>query len=89
MQNNRLKLNLTKTNYLIFSPKSDKYKNLNDTNLFETKDYKIERKTHCKYLGIMIDKNVNWKPHINKLKTKLAKAVGILYRIRYYLNKIP
>lgn len=87
MQNNRLKLNLTKTNYLIFSPKSDKYKNLNDTNLFETKDYKIERKTHCKYLGIMIDKNVNWKPHINNLKTKLAKAVGILYRIRYYLNK--
>ena len=87
MQVNHLKLNLTKTNYLLFLPKSNKYKSLDKTKLFKLNNYQIEQKYRCKYLGLIIDSNMNWKPHIEYVKTKLAKSLGIMYRIRYYLNK--
>ena len=41
----------------------------------------------CNYLGMIIDNKLNWKQQIDKIKTKITKTVGILYRIRYYLNR--
>lgn len=87
MQINHLKLNLTKTNYMIFSPKSNKFKTLKLLNFFQNYGTQINQQTHCKYLGIIIDCNLNWKNQILNIQTKLAKAVGILYRVRNYLNK--
>ena len=87
MQINHLKLNLTKTNYMIFSPKSNKFKSLHKLKLFENFDTQITQKSHCKYLGLIIDCNLDWKMHILNLQTKLSKAVGTLYRVRNILNK--
>ena len=87
MQINHLKLNLTKTNYMIFSPKSNKFKILKNLNFFQNYDTQINQQIHCKYLGLIIDNNLNWKNQILNIQTKLAKAVGILYRVRNHLNK--
>ena len=72
---------------MIFSPKSPKFKELNNITLKFDNSSIIKRVTHCKYLGMIIDEKLNWNQHIFKLTKKLAKIVGILYKIRYYVNK--
>ena len=41
-----------------------------------------------KYLGAIIDKNLSWAEHIEIVKSKLLKAIGVLYKTRYFLNKL-
>ena len=49
---------------------------------------KIEPSTHVKYLGILILTTfLNWKFHIDELSTKLSFAVGMLAKIRLYINE--
>ena len=40
-----------------------------------------------KYLGITFDSNLTWKSHINELCLKLSKTVGILSKVRHFVNK--
>ena len=40
-----------------------------------------------KYLGVILDENLSWGPHINYLSLKLRKANGALSKIRYYVPK--
>jgi hypothetical protein len=37
------------------------------------------------YLGILIDKNINWKAHISKISTKLSKVIGIMCKMNNFL----
>jgi hypothetical protein len=39
------------------------------------------------YLGLTIDTNLNWSPHIKDLSSKLSPTVGVLKKARYFLNK--
>ena len=48
---------------------------------------KIEPSSHVKYLGILIDSFLNWNFHIDELSTKLSRAVGMLAKIRRYINE--
>ena len=48
---------------------------------------KIEPSSHIKYLGILIDSFMNWNFHIDELSTKLSCAVGMLAKIRHYINE--
>ena len=40
-----------------------------------------------KYLGILIASFLNWNFHIDELCTKLSCAVGMLAKIRHYINE--
>ena len=40
-----------------------------------------------KYLGINIDKNLNWKQHIHDIAIKLNRANALLSVITNYVNK--
>ena len=42
-----------------------------------------------KYSGVILDNSLNWAEHIEMLKSKLLKAVGVLYKTRYFLNEKP
>ena len=48
---------------------------------------KIEPSSHVKYLGILIDSFLNWNFHIDELSTKLSRSVGMLVKIRHYINE--
>ena len=37
----------------------------------------------CKYLGILIDNQLNFKQHIQLLESKIAKSVGILNKLQH------
>ena len=48
---------------------------------------KIEPSSHVKYLGILIDSFLNCDFHVDELSTKLSRAVGMLAKIRHYINE--
>ena len=41
----------------------------------------------AQYLGVIIDENLNWKPHVQYLQKKLSTAAGIITKMRYYLKE--
>ena len=84
MDKNHLQLNLSKTNYLIFSHNRNKPTNIK---LSTNNNQQIKQVTNCKYLGMTMDSKLNWKLHIEKTENKVAKTIGIMYRIRNFLNK--
>ena len=85
LNSNKLSLNESKSNFVIFHPyqrKLNREVNLkildNDSELVS-----LERKTYVKYLGVLIDGNLSWKHHINYISTKISKGIGIIARLRH------
>ena len=87
LQENHLKLNTKKTKYMIFASEKSTWKNRRNMKIKIGQSEEIEKVDSYTYLGITIDSKLSWKPQINKLRTKLSQALGILYRTRPYLNK--
>ena len=48
-------------------------------------DTEIERVNTFNFIGITLDENVSWKPHISILSNKISKYSGILNRLKRYL----
>jgi len=46
----------------------------------------IQQVSSVKYLGVTFDANLTWKSHIDELCQKLSKTVGILSKLRCYVN---
>ena len=46
----------------------------------------IKQVDSTKYLGIIFDSNLTWKSHINELCLKLSKTVGILSKVRHFVD---
>ena len=46
----------------------------------------MKRVQALKFLGVMIDENINWKCHIDILLNKISKNIGILYKASKFLN---
>lgn len=80
MKSNLLHINIEKCCYIHFNP----YKEISETN-DGSKVYIagkcIEEVTQVRFLGVIIDNQLSWEPHITKLHKKLNSQVGILNRI--------
>ena len=61
-----------------------KYKNIKDIIIGGNK---IEYTNNTKLLGVIIDRKLNWVDHIIYINNKIAKSIGILYKIRHFLDK--
>ena len=46
----------------------------------------LKRVNSTKYLGIVIDEFLDWGAHIRHMKSKIAKCVYLLKRIRTYIS---
>lgn len=82
IQSNNLKLNISKSNYILFQNRS--VKNFIPPLLLDGNPLKQVNQT--KFLGVKIDENLNWRFHIDDVCLKLSKMIGILYRIRHNLT---
>src|SRR5688572_4223251 len=82
---NKLSINLKKTNYILFSGirKKVPFKTLSVT----VDDIKLENVTSAKFLGVIIEKNLNWAEHIHTVENKISKTIGILYKLGKILDK--
>ena len=46
----------------------------------------IKIKSQIKYLGVYIDHHLHWGPQIKHINNKLAKHIGIITKLRHYVN---
>ena len=84
MKCNRLALSISKTNFILFH--SNKMKT-NQSLSIKIDNACINQVDSSKYLGVMFDSNLTWKNRINELCLKLSKTVGILSKLRYFVNR--
>ena len=47
----------------------------------------IERQVFIKFLGGILDENLNWKEHIKYTENKIAKKLGLLYKARPFSER--
>ena len=80
---NKLSLNLTKTNFMIFYPRQKKV-NVNVPLTLE--NTVIKQVMETKFLGVLIDQHLSWKSHIDFVSKKISKSVGIIAKARFYLS---
>ena len=79
---NKLSLNTSKTNYMIFhSPAAS----LSVNAAVKIGNKFISRVKYIKFLGLLLDEHLSWKYHISQLSKKLSRTCGILLKIRKYL----
>ena len=75
---NRLALNISKTNFVIFAAKNKPMQNV--TILINKKA--IQQAQYVKYLGVLIDSQLTFKQHIASVVKKVSRVTGLMYRIR-------
>ena len=84
LQINKLKLNVKKTHFMIFSSGKRKFHYQNKLIMCGDEIEVVEK---TKFLGVIIDTKLNWEDHISYIKKKIAKGIGIISKARKLLNK--
>jgi hypothetical protein len=79
---NKIALNSNKTELVLFKHRSRKLSynlklKLNGRRMYPSQS--------IKYLGVIIDENLNWCHHVNSLSTKFRRANGALSKLRHYV----
>ena len=85
---NKLSLNVVKTQSLIIGsgPSIRMIENQPDAPpSFSIGDQDIEMITNTRYLGVQIDIKLNWGKHIDTIKTKANRALGLIKYSKKYL----
>ena len=77
---NRLSINVSKREFIIFKPPK---KPLNQRLVLKLNGHKIFESPKIKYLGVILDPFLRWNHHINELTNKLNRTIGMMYKIRY------
>ena len=80
---NRLSLNISKTNFVIFHVFN---KPLEYNVTLKMNKKAIVQKDHIKYLGVIMDCHLNWKHHILNVSKKISRSIGVMYKLREFLN---
>ncbi|KAL3283323.1 hypothetical protein HHI36_006471, partial [Cryptolaemus montrouzieri] len=79
----KLPLNLEKTNYIAFSlPNASKA----IFTVFKIDNQFIKEVAATKYLGVIIDQFLKWKPHMEYLSNRIRKLIHKFYLIRQVLG---
>ena len=82
LESNKLFINYSKSNFLIFNKTRKQHKFL-----IQLKNHTLTQVSSTKYLGVIIDDKLTWKPHINYLKSKLSRNCYALTRLKGYLDE--
>ena len=89
LNSNKLSLNVSKSNFVIFYPYQRKLNHEVNLKILDNNSelVSLERKTYVKCLGVLIDRNLSWKHHINYISTKICKGIGIVARLRHLVPR--
>ncbi len=80
---NQLSLNVPKTKFLIFHKKR---KNITPPEI-KIQNIIIKRVPDFNFLGLILNENLSWKNHCDKISNKISKSVGDLNRLKYFIAK--
>lgn len=78
LQIDRLRLNTSKTKYVIFKPANGQ-DNSSINILFEAT--LLEQVVEQTFLGAWFTEDLSWNTYINKLKAELSRVTGSIYKI--------
>lgn len=48
-------------------------------------DVEVEQVSHTKFLGVIIDNKICWKPHIKHIQAKLSRSISVLSKAKHFL----
>ena len=82
---NKLLINFDKSNYMIMSSSRKAYSSQN-LHLYVNGN-EIKQVAQCTFLGVVVDHNFTWKPHIQHVVNTISKGIGILNRAKRFLFK--
>ena len=80
---NKLSLNIEKSNFVIFHPVQ---KRIPKQVLLFINNQSLTEENCIRYLEVYVDSNISWKSHINYIAQKIKRSIGILSKLRYFLN---
>lgn len=80
---NKLTINYEKCNYIVLKNYQNPFQILENCILLNKRP--INYSNSITFLGVQIDKNLNWSLHISNLLTKLRPLSGLIYRCSEYL----
>ena len=64
-----------------------KEKYINSNPNVQIQNQNLSSVNNTKFLGVIIDKKINWVDHITFIKNKISKSIGIINKIRKFLDK--
>jgi len=82
---NKLHLNTKKCKWTLFG--SEKRLQSTSVPAIHIKNETLEHVTTYKYLGVQLDKNLNFDTHIDDMCKKVRQRLGVLRRVRDYLDE--
>ena len=82
---NKLSINIKKSNFMMFRSRQ-KRQTLDGLKVCLCNN-EINRVKEIVFLGVVIDEHLTWIPHISNVTRKISKAVGIMYKASFCLNK--
>lgn len=78
---NKLSLNVEKTFFLFFGNNNNEiYVQIHLSGI------SIKRVKEIKFLGVIIDEQVNWKSHVKHIQAKLARSKALLHKAKFVLD---
>jgi len=80
VRGNKLCINYSKSNFMLMN----NHKNINFS--VSINHHQISKQSSLKYLGVILDDKLNWKPQIEKLATQFSKSCGMLFKLKHYTN---
>ena len=86
---NKLTINTKKTNFVIFHSSRRMIVPIN-IQIFYYKTNKflpLDQKNYVKYVGVLLDSKLSWKPHIDYISGKISRMAGIFSRLRHFIPK--
>ena len=81
---NKISLNVTKTEFIIFRKPSEK---IPENIKVKINGQKLYPSSHIKYLGVYLDEFLDGSSHCLELQLKLRRSIGMLAKTRHFLNK--
>lgn len=82
MYNNHMSFNATKTEYILFKKKTQQSRILPPIYI---NGIPINKTSQARYLGLVIDDTLTWKPHIDYIKKTLIPYIYVLRQTRYLM----
>src|SRR6056300_1642011 len=82
---NKLSLNLKKTHFMVFKRRKRKV-NLNESLVIN--DVQVPQVEQTKFLGIIIDQHILFDKHIQYVKGKISRSLGILQKCKRFFNEL-
>src|SRR5260221_10817254 len=79
LRSNLLSLNLLKTAYMVFTKQKVRHMNL----LLQSSI--ISQVSETKFLGVIINEELSWSPHLIQVCNKISKNVGVIAKARHLL----